>query len=410
MDRPKIAIVATHPIQHFCPLYRFLAASGRIALRVFFASTAGQQLFYDRDFGQMVKFQNDLTAGFDHEYLPDHLTDAALNGKIRNPHLRERLALFDPDVVQVYGYYHPLSRDAMAWARAARRPILYCSDSELLSPVSPWKRAIKRIMLPRLFAGCAGFLTVGDCNSDYYRHYNVPSERLYRCPYPIDDATLAQALENREQARQSLLAGFDLPADAVIALVVGKLTVRKAPHHAIKAVSLAWRSGLKDKLFLIFAGSGPEQENLKTLAAEIAPSAVRFAGFVEVARLPSYYAAADLLVHPSSQDPHPLATSEAVFCGLPVIVSDRVGSAGPTDDVRVGLNGLKYKFGDIDELARLLVHFCRNPREVDKMREASRRIGPQRTLAVSAAGYLRAVTEALGMKSANPAIAHNSNS
>src|SRR4051812_12067675 len=171
--QPKIAVVATHPIQHFCPLYRSLASSGSIALRVFFASTAGQESYYDAGFGQLVSFQNDLTVGFDHEFLPGHLTGAGLNGKISNPHLAERLAAFDPDVVQVYGYHHPISRDAMSWARRAGRPVLYCSDSELLTPRSLWKRAVKRIVLPRLFARCAGFLTVGDCNRDYYGHYGV---------------------------------------------------------------------------------------------------------------------------------------------------------------------------------------------------------------------------------------------
>ncbi len=63
----------------------------------------------------MVQFQNDLTEGFDHEYLPGHLTATDLNAKITNKHVGDRLAAFDPDVVQVYGYYNPISRDAMKW-------------------------------------------------------------------------------------------------------------------------------------------------------------------------------------------------------------------------------------------------------------------------------------------------------
>jgi hypothetical protein len=78
-----------------------------------------------------------------------------------------------------------------------------------------------------------------------------------------------------------------------------------------------------------------------------------------------------------------------------VIVSDRVGSAGPTDDVRIGINGLRYKYGDVDRLTELLLHFCQHPEEAEKMREGSRSIGPQRTLRVSAEGYLKAVHAAL---------------
>jgi glycosyltransferase involved in cell wall biosynthesis len=390
---PKVAIVATHPIQHFCPLYRTLASSGKITLRVFFATTAGLEPYYDRDFGQLVKFQSDLTSGFDHEFLPGHV--AELNGRIRNRHVGERLTAFDPDVVQVYGRGHPLFRDVMKWARAAGRPILFWSDAELLTRCRLWKRVARRMVFPRVFSRCAGFLTIGDCNSDFYRYYGVPSDRLFRSPYPIDDIRLIQAVEARSEARRELLERYSLPADAIVALVVGKLTVRKAPDHAIRAVSQAWKSGMKNRLFLILAGNGPERENLQALAAACEPAAIRFAGFVEVSELPSYYAAADLLIHPSSEDPHPLATSEAVFCGLPVIVSDRVGSAGPTDDVRIGINGLRYKYGDVDRLTELLLHFCGHPEEAEKMRGGSRSIGPQRTLRVSAEGYLKAVAAAL---------------
>jgi glycosyltransferase involved in cell wall biosynthesis len=392
---PKVAVVATHPIQHFCPLYRTLASSGKMQLRVFFASSAGQQPYYDAGFNQLVQFQNDLTTGFDHEYLPDHLTGSEVNGKIANKHVGARLTAFQPDVVQVYGYHNPISRDAMKWARKAGRPVLYCSDSELVGATTLWKRAVKRLVLPRLFAGCAGFLTVGDCNSNYYRHFGVPADRLFRCPYPIDDDKLTQAVAARSVARRELLNRFDLPADAIVGLVVGKLTVRKAPEHAIRAVARAWQSGLRNRLFLILAGNGPERDRLQALAATLEPSAIKFAGFVEVAQLPSYYVAADLLIHPSSHDPHPLATSEAVFCGLPVIVSDRVGSVGPTDDVRLGVNGFQYKYGDVDRLTQLLIHFCGHPEEAARMREGSRSIAPQRTLRVSADGYIQAVTEVL---------------
>jgi glycosyltransferase involved in cell wall biosynthesis len=225
---------------------------------------------------------------------------AELKGKVANPHVGERLTAFDPDVVQIYGYYHTLFRDVMTWARKAGRPVLYWSDSELLTRVPLWKRVIKRIILPRLFARCAAFLTIGDCNDDHYRRYGVPSNRLFRSPYPIDDIRLTQAVEARDEARRQLLEKFDLPGDAIIALVVGKLTVRKAPHHAIRAVSQVWKSGFGNRLFLILAGNGPERGNLETLAAECEPAAIRFAGFVEVSELPSYYAGADLLVHPKT--------------------------------------------------------------------------------------------------------------
>ena len=101
----------------------------------------------------------------------------------------------------------------------------------------------------------------------------------------------------------------------------------------------------------MLAGAGPDEQRLRDLAARRGPGGVVFAGFVPSAALPRYYCAADLYVHCASADAHPLAVTEAVYCGLPAVVSDRCGSYGPTDDVRIGLNGRVYACGDGGALA-----------------------------------------------------------
>jgi glycosyltransferase involved in cell wall biosynthesis len=401
MRQPRVGIVATHPIQHFCPLYRAIASTGAIDLKIFFASDAGAIAFFDAGFGQEVRFQDDLLAGFDYEFLPGHVP--AIKGRIRNPNLRGRLSAFSPDAVHVYGYYHPLSHDAMSWARAEGRRVLFCSDSELRFPRKPWTKAMKALVLPGILARCDGFLTTGDCNEDYFRAYGVSPDRLFRCPFPVDEPKLNQALGARVEVRRALRAKFALPADATLALVVGKLTAGKAVSHAIEAVAKTWSEGLRDKLFLVIAGNGAERENLQALARSLQPEAVQFAGFVEVTELPNYYCAADLLIHPSSQDAHPLAISEAIFCGLPVVTTDRVGSVGPTDDVRPGVNGIEYPYGDVDSLGRHLHYLCDRPDQREEMGRRSFEIARKRGMDVSVAGYLKAVHTILGHRSSlNP--------
>jgi glycosyltransferase involved in cell wall biosynthesis len=387
----------THPIQHFCPLYRAIAATGAVDLKVFFASDAGAKRYFDTDFGQMVRFQDDLLSGFDYEFLPGRAPE--VTGRIRNRHLSERLTDFIPDVVQVYGYYHPLSRDAMNWARRARRRILFSSDSELRFPRKPWTRAVKSVVLRALFARCDGFLTVGDCNEDYFLAYGASRDRLFRCPFPVDEPKLQQAVEARADLRRALREKFAFPPEATVALVVGKLTARKAVNHAIEGVLKARSEGFRSDLFLLIAGNGAERESLEALAKSIEPEAVRFAGFVEVEDLPMYYCGTDLLIHPSSQDPHPLAITEAIFCGLPVVTSDRVGSVGPNDDVRPGLNGLEYPYGDIDSLSRHLQYLLDTEKR-EKMGRQSFEIARGRAMQASVSGYLKAVDTVLGRRPA----------
>ena len=74
---------------------------------------------------------------------------------------------------------------------------------------------------------------------------------------------------------------------------------------------------------LTLIGSGPE---LKALQA-IAPSNVHFAGYVPNEALAAQYQAHDVFILPSKQEPWGLVVEEALYYGLPVIVSNKVGCA-----------------------------------------------------------------------------------
>jgi glycosyltransferase involved in cell wall biosynthesis len=84
-------------------------------------------------------------------------------------------------------------------------------------------------------------------------------------------------------------------------------------------------------------------------------------GFIGLDELPIYYIASDIYIHPSSHDPHPLAVSEALYCGLPSIVSDRIGSIGVTDDIRDGITGWVFRDGDTTALSEICTRVIDDP-------------------------------------------------
>jgi glycosyltransferase involved in cell wall biosynthesis len=180
---------------------------------------------------------------------------------------------------------------------------------------------------------------------------------------------------------------------AIVVLVVGKLVQAKAPEHAVQGMALLHQTTAAN-VHLVFAGDGPERSNLEGLAARVLPGRAHFPGFVNVDRLPAFYVAADILLHPSAVDAHPLATSEGVYCGLPAVVSDRVGSVGPSDDVRPGENGLAYPYGDIEALEEALRALL-PPSQRNSFSAKSREIGRSRSLEASAQGFVRALTSIL---------------
>jgi glycosyltransferase involved in cell wall biosynthesis len=86
---------------------------------------------------------------------------------------------------------------------------------------------------------------------------------------------------------------------------------------------------------------------------------VTFAGFLNQTEIVKAYLAADCLVLPSDYgETWGLVVNEAMACGLPAIVSDRVG-CGP-DLIIDGVTGYIFPFGDITALAGKLLE-CASP-------------------------------------------------
>src|SRR5262249_51225936 len=104
---------------------------------------------------------------------------------------------------------------------------------------------------------------------------------------------------------------------------------------------------------LIFAGEGPLRSELEAETSALGISdRVRFLGFVNQSQLPAVYTAADLFVLPSDYDACPVVVCEAMICGLPVLLSDRV--RGRFDLVLPDITGDIFPCADIAALAAAL--------------------------------------------------------
>jgi glycosyltransferase involved in cell wall biosynthesis len=124
--------------------------------------------------------------------------------------------------------------------------------------------------------------------------------------------------------------------------------------------------------YLVFAGDGPERSALERRAKESGfADRVRFLGFLNQSQLPSAYCASDLFVLPSLFEPFGLVVNEAMLCGLPVAVSDRVGAK--FDLVRPDENGYVFPAGDVEGLAAILRQILPDGEKRARMGAAARR-------------------------------------
>ena len=99
-----------------------------------------------------------------------------------------------------------------------------------------------------------------------------------------------------------------------VVLVVGALSPEKAPDLAIEAVADTPAS-------LILAGDGPLAPSLDSLARERLGTDRYRRLSLDRSKMPSLYAAADLLLAPSPREAGPLAALEAMACNKPVVAT-----------------------------------------------------------------------------------------
>jgi len=146
---------------------------------------------------------------------------------------------------------------------------------------------------------------------------------------------------------------------------------------------------------LVFAGDGPLRGSLESEAKSIGVSErVRFLGFVNQSALPEAYTASDIVVVPSSYEPFGLVVNEAMLCGCPVVVSDRVGAK--FDLVREDETGYVFPCSDVGALASALRRALSDRTGLRRMGDAAR----ERMTSWSHVDYAHALVEAVSKAAA----------
>jgi glycosyltransferase involved in cell wall biosynthesis len=351
---PRLAVIATHPIQYYAPLYRSLARSGKVDLRVFFCSRMGLEAYFDAGFGETFSWKGNLLEGYQHEFLEDDSAKSSNDlARLDNPSVVSRLAAFRPDCVFIQGYSVKTMRRALYWAERNNIASLLFADSTFPDHVRFPKSWLKKAVLQFLYGNISGFFYMGDGGRAYHIHYGASADRLFFCPYTIDEQHFEPFRRERALTRARFKAELGLADDDVAFLFCGKLIGRKRAGDILRAVSQIADRKTRDRMVLLFSGDGVLRQRLQSEAAA-AGLRTHFLGFRNLDGLPEVYCAADALILPSEREAYGVVLAEAAFFDLPLIVAEGVGAAGPGSLVRHGENGIVVPVGDTRRLGEAM--------------------------------------------------------
>ncbi|RKX25290.1 MAG: hypothetical protein DRP45_06265, partial [Candidatus Zixiibacteriota bacterium] len=146
----------------------------------------------------------------------------------------------------------------------------------------------------------------------------IAPESVEVVPIGITDWSCDQI---RSNARRKLHEKYHLPSNSRVAITVGRLVNQKGHRYLVDAVPEILRQ--HPDICFVFAGDGPLEEELESRAKKLqVEEHIVFAGMLD--NLDLLWAGADLMIHPSVEEPFGIAVLEGMRAGLPIIAS-RVG-------------------------------------------------------------------------------------
>jgi glycosyltransferase involved in cell wall biosynthesis len=369
--RQRILILASHVIQYSSPLFRRMANDPRLDLQIAYCSLQGATSLVDPEFGVEVAWDISVLDGYPWIHIPNRSPVPGLGRffGLFNPGIWGLIRKSQFDAVILPGYFYCTAWIAIAAAKWSGTPILFVTDSHSLrswNAQSPWKLRFKRWLVRRIFSLGSAIMVSSSGGVEYLKSLGFSREHIFLVPTSVDnDWWTGQA---SKVDRNAMRATWIIPADGTVTLFCAKLQRWKGPLELLEAFACA----NVPNSYLVFAGDGAERANLERRAAELGlTDRVRFLGFVNQSQLPSVYCAADLFVLPSLFEPFGLVVNEAMLCGLPVAVSDRVGAK--FDLVLQDENGYVFPAGNVDALAAILREILPDAGKRARMGVAARR-------------------------------------
>ena len=332
----KIIFLNFHPISYFSDMYRFL--NNRLEFEVWYCSRYGLNSHFDKEFNSTRQIKG-LLNGFSYKFLKNlHFNSSGIEklfdtinplifwnlisagrGNLIICHGWSRLTMI---ITILFGNFFGLKVGLRS-----ETPIIHQKN------YSGIKKVIRRNILKFLFNRIDYFFYIGTNNKKFYQSMGVSKNKLIFLPYSVNPLN-KKFLKKNKRTNHIVFSG--------------KLIEKKRPQDLLDAFINLNNKNIK----LFFAGSGNLEPMLRKKVNKLnLQQSVKFLGLLNKEELNKLYNNSDILVLPSGYgETWGLVINEALEFGLPIIVSDMVGSA-------VDLcqnNGYIFKYKSIEDLKNKL--------------------------------------------------------
>lgn len=349
----RLAIITSHPIQYYAPVFKLLHQQKKLDVKVFYTLGESGKNQYDPGFNQKISWDIPLLEGYDFQFQTNTAKKPGSDHfrGIINPNLIHEIETWKADAILVYGWAYQAHLKAI-WYFKNKIPVFFRGDSTLLNKKNSLKNSIKNVLLNRVYRHTDHAFYVGKNSKAYFEKFGLKNDQLTFAPHAIDNERFAK---NYTTEALALRQKISVKPEKILILFAGKLEPVKNPDLLLNA----FEKLNQPSTHLLFVGNGPLEKQLKAKKELLkTASQIHFIDFQNQSAMPGIYQACDLFCLPSKSETWGLAVNESMACGKAVLVSDQVGCA--VDLVFEEKNGAIFQSENeldlVQKLQRLIQH------------------------------------------------------
>ena len=359
----KLAIITTHPIQYYAPLFKMLNERGIIEIKIFYTwSQSHNGNKYDPGFGKNIKWDIPLLDGYNYTFVNNISTRPGTDHYlgIINPTLNDEVEQWKPDSILFFGWAFKSHLKCMRYFYG-KIPVFFRGDSTLLAEQIGPRLLFRTLFLRWVYRHIDYAINVGTNNKKYFLRHGVKEKQLVFAPHAVDnerfidknDIYINEAFKWRET--------LGISKNDIVFLFAGKLEFKKDPGLLLRAFSRIENP----EVHLIVLGNGALEKELKNKYSGI--NNIHFINFQNQSQMPVVYRLGDVLVLPSKVpiETWGLSVNEAMACSRAIIVSDRCGCG--IDLIKNNINGYIFRRNNLKDLLKKMHLVIENKNRIKEM-------------------------------------------
>lgn len=329
--RNSILLIAHNPVQYHSPFYRVL--SSKVYLSVHYLSDKGVRSFYSKEQGGYIKWDLNLLSGYKSKFHKNFSFDGVSGFFCRvNPGIIFDIYFSPHKYIWVNGYNYFTLILVRIVSSIIKKQILFRGETiprkQNKNIISKFKFHLKKLYCQWFLHDAKYILSSCYLNQRAFEQYNI-NKRFINLPSAVDTSFFVRNSDRSWTKKRPLIISKP------IFITVSRLTKRKKITVSIDILKHLKLEGINPEFWIV--GNGPERQNIEKYA-KAKDVKVKFFGFCSQRKVAELMGKAHFFIIMSEYDASPKALNEAAAVGLPLLVSNNVGTC--YDIININKNGL----------------------------------------------------------------------